>query len=186
MGLLLLFDLDTPTISWIFIGIVGGLGTGALFSAMALAVQAASTHTNMAYAVILFAFFRALGQSVGVAIGGVVFQNAMKNKLLTYPLLAGNATQYSSDASGLVTILHQMPAGTEKTQLLESYMFGLKGIYYMSLALAIVAGVASLWTEGLPLTRPFETDQGFQYKKKDCDVESKKSLEDQETEEAHA
>jgi hypothetical protein len=42
------------------------------------------------------------GQTVGVAIGGTIFQSHMKNNLLPYPLLADMASEYSKDASGLV------------------------------------------------------------------------------------
>jgi hypothetical protein len=175
MGLLLILDVDTKTAVWVIINIVGGIGTGCLFAAMGLATQAASNNGNMAYAVILFAFFRAFGQAVGVALGGVVFQNALKDKLMKFPLLAPHALEYSKDSSGLVQLIKSLPAGLEKTQLQESYMSGLKAIYLMCTVLAAVAFIASWWTEALPLDRAFETDQGFQYQKKDGDEESKKS-----------
>jgi hypothetical protein len=173
MGLMIYLDVNTSVPGWIFLCIVGGVGTGFLFAAMALAIQASSTNRNMAYAVILFVFFRSFGQTVGVAIGGVVFQNAMKSKLLTYPLLAANATQYAADSSGLVEIIKLMPAGLEKTQLLQSYMHGLRTVYIMCTALAAVAMVAAFFTEGLPLDRALESDQGFQHQKKKSDEEKR-------------
>jgi hypothetical protein len=171
MGLLIYLDVETSTPAWICLSIVGGIGTGFLFAAMALAIQASSTNRNMAYAVILFVFFRSFGQTVGVAIGGVIFQNAMKQKLLTFPLLASNATQYSVDSSSLVEVLKHMPASLEKTQLLISYMHGLRSVYIMCTVLAAVAMVASFFTEGLPLDRALETDQGFQHREKKSDEE---------------
>jgi hypothetical protein len=140
---------------------------------MALAIQASSTNKNMAYAVILFAFFRAFGQTIGVAVGGVVFQNVMKHKLMEYPLLAANATQYAVDSSGLIEIIKQMPPSLERHQLLTSYMAGLRAIYALCLALAAISFIVSLWTEALPLDRELETEQGFKHQRSLSDEESK-------------
>jgi hypothetical protein len=174
MGLLIYLKESTSTVAWIFLGLVGGVGTGLLFAAMALAVQASSTNKTMSYAVILFAFFRAFGQTVGVAIGGVVFQNEMKKKLLGFPLLASRAVEYSKDASSLVEILKTMPAGLEKTQLLSAYMSALRTIYIVCTALAAVGLFFSLFTEGLPLDRALDSEQSFQHKEKNTDAEQAK------------
>jgi hypothetical protein len=173
MGLFLILDLDTPTAGWAVIGVVGGVGFGFLFASMALAIQASSSNKHMAHAVILFAFFRAFGQTVGVAVGGVVFQNVMLRKLLTFPLLAPRAHEYAVDSSGLVEIIKAMPQGTERTQLLTSYMAGLRAIYALCLALAAVSFIVSLWTEALPLDREHETEQGFQHRRAGSDEESR-------------
>jgi hypothetical protein len=173
MGLMIYLDVNTTTPAWIFLNIVGGIGTGFLFAAMALAVQASSSNKNMTYAVILFAFFRSFGQTVGVAIGGVVFQNVLKKKLENIPALAAHALEYSKDSSALVQIIKHMPASIEKTQLLESYMAALRAIFIMCTALAAVAMVSSDWTEGLPLDRELETDQGFQHREKHSDEETR-------------
>lgn len=170
-GLLIYLDLNTSAPAWILISVVGGVGTGLLFASMALAVQASSTNKTMSDAVILFAFFRAVGQTLGVAIGGVVFQNVMKRKLLTYPSLAAKAEEYVRDSSSLVEIIKGMPASDDKTFLLTSYMDGLRGIFIFCTALAGVALVASFWTEGLPLDRPLESDQGFIHQERKSDEE---------------
>ena len=57
---------------------VSGLGAGILIPSMAAGIQAAATDEDMTYAVCMFSFFRAFGQAFGVAIGGVIFQNALK------------------------------------------------------------------------------------------------------------
>lgn len=147
---------------------------------MALAIQASSTNRNMAYAVILFAFFRAFGQTVGVAVGGVVFQNVMLRKLLSYPLLAAHAHEYAVDSSGLIETIKAMPHSLERQQLLMSYMAGLRAIYAVCLGLAAVSLILSLWTEALPLDRELETEQGFQHQRPLSDVESRSEAEKKE------
>jgi hypothetical protein len=171
MGILVLLKTETKTVEWIFLNLVGGLGTGILFPAMAIAVQASATSKDQAYASNIFSFMRAFGQTLGVAIGGVIFQNQMKKKMLTYPLLADKAAEYSKDAAGLVQIIKALPAGEMKDQLKDSYADALKYIWIVMTVLGAVALIASIWTREIPLDRALETEQGFQEKRRSKDVE---------------
>ncbi|KAF2663020.1 MFS general substrate transporter [Lophiostoma macrostomum CBS 122681] len=171
MGLLILLKTNTSTVAWIFLNLVGGIGTGMLFPAMAITVQAAATSADQAYASNMFSFMRAFGQTVGVAIGGVIFQNQMKKKMLTYPLLADKAAEYSNDAAGLVQIIKAMPEGLMKTQLKDSYADSLKYIWIVMTVFAALALGLSLLTKAYPLDRALETEQGFKEKKRAKDVE---------------
>jgi len=121
----------------------------------------------------MFAFFRAVGQTFGVAISGVIFQNQMEKKLLTYPLLADKAVEWSHNASELVQIIKEMPAGAAKEQLKTAYVDALRYVWIVLCVFAGVAFVVSLWTEALPLDRALETEQGFKHKRKSSDEETK-------------
>jgi MFS family permease len=170
-GLLIYLKADTNTVSWIFLNLVGGVGTGMLFPAMAIATQAAATSKDQAYASNIFSFLRAFGQTLGVAIGGVIFQNQMKKKMLTFPLLADKAAEYSQDAAGLVQIIKAMPAGEMKEQLRESYTDALRYIWIVMTVFGAVALLASAFTKAYALDRELETEQGFQEKKRVKDAE---------------
>jgi hypothetical protein len=163
--------------AWIFLNLVGGLGTGVLFSAMALAVQAASSNENMDYAVTLFSFFRGFGQTVGVAVGGTIFQNQMKKEILKRAVIAANATEWARDASALVPLLKSMPDGPVKVALKEAFVDANRMIWIVMTALAGVAFLVSLLTEDLSLDRVLETEQSFQDKKKPVDEEVMKEVE---------
>ena len=171
-GLLTLLEVNTSVPAWIFVNFVSGLGAGMLFPSMALAVQAAATSADQGYAATMFAFFREFGNTIGVAIGGVIFQNQIQKRLLTYPLLAANARAYSRDASGLVQIIKAMPDGSlEKDQLREAYTWALKYVWIVICVLAGIALISSLWIEGLPLDRALETEQAFRDNKTAKDEE---------------
>lgn len=170
-GLLYLLDVNTTTVQWVFLNLVSGLGMGVLFPSMAFSIQAATINKDLAFAVALFSFFRAFGQAIGVAIGGVIFQNQLEKKLLTYPLLAPMAKSYSSDASGLVQIIKTMEHGPARTQLIQSYADSLKFVWIVMCALAGVALLSSFLIKGLDLDRALETEQGFQVEKKTVDEE---------------
>lgn len=172
-GILYLLDVDTSVAQWVFLNLVVGIGMGLLFPAMAFAIQASSTNEDLAFAVAMFSFFRAFGQAIGVAVGGTVFQNELKKKILAYPALASKAIEYSKDSSTLVQIIKTLPDGLEKTQLRQSYADALKVVWITLCGLSALALILSLWTEGLDMNKPLETAQGFREENKGADEEKK-------------
>ena len=165
-GLLYLLDVDTTPVAWIFLNLVGGLGMGMLFPSMAFAIQASQKNKDLAFAVAMFSFFRAFGQALGVAVGGTVFQNQMKMKLLTYPAVASRAVEYSRDASSLVQIIKAMKDDAVKENLKHAYADSLKVVWATMCGLAAVGLALSLWTRGLDMNKPLETEQPFIEEKK--------------------
>ncbi|KAL9598908.1 MAG: hypothetical protein Q9219_004173 [cf. Caloplaca sp. 3 TL-2023] len=172
-GLLYLLDVHTSTVAWIFLNLVGGLGMGMLFPSMAFAIQASQKNKDLAFAVAMFSFFRAFGQALGVAVGGTVFQNQMKTKLLAYPPLASKAHEYSKDASRLVQIIRGMKDDVVKEDLQHAYADSLKIVWMTMCGLAGVGLILSLWTKGLDMNKPLETEQPFIDQKKNNDEEKK-------------
>jgi hypothetical protein len=161
MGLLILLDVDTSTPKWIFVNLVGGLGAGILFPAMAIATQNAALAKDQAYAATMFSFLRALGQTIGVAVGGVIFQNQMEKKLLTYPLFANTASEYSKDAARIAQVIKALPPSDAKDQLRQSYAFALQHVWIVMTAFSAVASITSVFTKELPLDQALDTEQGF-------------------------
>lgn len=171
MGLLIFLKVNTSTVSWVFLQLAGGIGTGILFPAMALAIQASATAKDQAYAANMFSFLRAFGQTLGVAIGGVIFQNQMKKRMLSYPLLAEMANEYSQDAVGLVQIIQAMPAGETKQQLKESYTDALKYIWIVMLVFSAIAFIGSWFIKAYDMNAALETAHGFKHEDKVADPE---------------
>lgn len=77
LGLFCVLQPGTSIPGWIFLNICGGIGMGFLLPSTASAVQASVASENVAIAIAMYSFFRSLGESLGVAIGGVIFQNRM-------------------------------------------------------------------------------------------------------------
>lgn len=173
-GLLLLMNPGTSIVAWIFLNLVPGLGTGMLFSSIGMSVQAAIAIQDIAFGITFQAFFRSLGQALGIAIGGTIFQNEIHRKVSTYPLLAPMAAQYSQDATQLVSMIQAMPLGLARTQLIQAYADALKVIWAVMCGLSAVAGIASLFTHAYSLDQALQTEQGVMpdRRKKKSDAET--------------
>ena len=171
-GLLILLDVDTSIAGWIFLNIVPGLGTGILFSAMTFSLQASSRNEDIAFAIAFFTFFRSFGQTLGIAVGGVIFQNQIYTKLLAYPLLAAHAQEYSQEASSLVQVIRTMADDLpQKAQLIQAYADSLKTIWVVMCALSAVALLSSAFVQGYTLDVAHETEQRFEGHRKVASVE---------------
>ncbi|KAF4769465.1 hypothetical protein HAV15_008777 [Penicillium sp. str.  len=175
LGLMCLIKVDTSMVGWIFLNIVPGLGLGILFPSLGYAVQASADPENLAIAVAMFSFFRALGQAIGVAVGGVVFQNRMFTNISRYSALAPMAEAYSKDAAGLVQVIKAMADGADKANLKEAFTDSLRTVWIVCCGVSAVAMVISLLTEHYDLDRALETNQGLR-----DDDESINSLKDLE------
>jgi hypothetical protein len=109
-GLLTLLDQNTPTYEWILIEIVVGLGVGGNFQNMLIAIQATIHHSDMATATATFAFVVLLGATLGIAIGGTVFQNQMTSLSGDLPNIPGLSEITGSTAGAAVGTIQGLPA----------------------------------------------------------------------------
>ncbi len=162
MGLLYLLGPATSVPAFVFLNLIPGLGIGLLFSSMNIATQAAATERHVGFAAATYIFMRSLGQGIGVAVGGVIFQSQFAVNLRRYPDLAGNATALAQDASGLVQVIKAVPEGApERVAIVSAYADALKVVWAVMAGLAFVALVLSLGTEGLSLNAEMETEQAL-------------------------
>ncbi|GAM83869.1 hypothetical protein ANO11243_018590 [Dothideomycetidae sp. 11243] len=160
-GLQHLLTPERKTVEWVFILGVTGLGLGLLFPGLSFGIQAATDEKDMAPAMSVLVFMRTFGQGVGVAIGGVIFQNQIKKQILKHAIIAANAGPYSANSSALVLIIKGMAEGPAKQALVESYADALKPVWAVCCGLAGVGLIASIFAKEYPLDRALESKQQF-------------------------
>ena len=167
LGLLYLLNPTSSVVAFVFLNIVPGIGMGLLFSCMNLATQASATEKYVGFAAAVYVFMRSLGQGIGIAVGGVVFQSQLAVKLRAYPNEAHNATAVARDASGLVQVIKAMPVGSvERNALVYAYADALKVVWAVMAGLSFVALLLSLLTKGLSLDATMESQQGLKEREK--------------------
>ena len=141
LGLAILIQAESPIIQWVLISLISGIGLGMLFPALQFQLQAASATCDLEFAVAMFIFFRSVGQCLGVALGGVIFQSRLMSILSTSALFAGQAKELAKNAVGLVESIKSMSDEAGKKELQNAYTESLRGVY---IALCVLAGVALL------------------------------------------
>ncbi|KAJ5777805.1 hypothetical protein N7520_001051 [Penicillium odoratum] len=162
LGLLCLLDSSTSVPKWIFLNITAGVGCGMLFPAVQLAVQAAANTQFLSMAVTMTAFFRVLGQSLGVAVGGVVFQNRILMKFGDHPELGVEVEKYAQDASSLVEYIKALPAGSASKLLIQAlYAESLTTVWAVMCGIAGVGIVSTLFVKRYTLNQSFKSTQGL-------------------------
>ncbi|KAH9203338.1 MFS multidrug transporter-like protein [Leptodontidium sp. 2 PMI_412] len=167
MGLLICLHQSTNVPSWIFLSLVAGTGLGMLFSAQGFAAQASASNADLPFAGALYSFFRAFGQTLGVAISGVIFQNAFKKKIFD-TAYSKFADSWSRDSSSFVQVVKAWSdigeEGVMKEAVIQAYIQSLRMVWCVMCVLAGAAFIASLvWTREISLDRELETEQGFRY-----------------------
>ncbi|KAL9095161.1 MAG: hypothetical protein Q9165_002417 [Trypethelium subeluteriae] len=165
MGIMILLDVGTTIVQWVFLTFCSGTGLGLLYTSLAFVNQSATDDNNMTFAVGMFIFARSLGQCLGVAICGVIFQNRMFANLQNYPDLAGRASEYSRDASSLVLTLKGMSDGAQKQELLQAYADSLQTVWLVMCILSGVAMIGSFFVKRVSLDRELDSEQKLQASK---------------------
>jgi hypothetical protein len=126
----------------------------------------------------MYSFFRSFGQTFGVAIGGVIFQNRLKAILLnsSNPVLVANAGNWSRDASALVEIIKALQDQAIKQELVTAYVDSLRVIWEVMCAFSCVMLLLSVTSmKDISLDRELETDQGFIHDRKVSDEEKREN-----------
>lgn len=140
-GLFLLLDLDTPTPVWAAVMCIFGVGNGMVLTSVNVAIQAISRAQDCGRAASMYAFMRTLGMSVGVAVGGTAFQNAMASKL--HELGLPDAIAHNAEA--FVSMMKDMDAqNTVRTGALQAYMHGFKAVFWVMTGTAVAGFLVSL------------------------------------------
>lgn len=168
-GVLHLLDVETPVVAWVFSMLGSGIGVGLLYPAMSLAIQASAPVEDAATAAGLFTFFRTFGQTVGVAIGGVVFQNRILTELRAIPDFTILAAQFGytlgkvvMDAVALIPLINALPPDTPGVvdfRLVSAK--SIKTIWIVMCVFAVAGFISSCFVKGYHLDQALVTDQGF-------------------------
>ncbi|PGH17157.1 hypothetical protein AJ79_01295 [Helicocarpus griseus UAMH5409] len=153
-GLLIFLDADTKTVVWATLLVLLGLGHGLILSALNLGVQAISTVSNVAHAVMMYSFLRAVGAAVGVGMGGTIFQNVMAQKLGDL----GLPTEISKDSEGYIETLHTLPANAFKSGVIDSYVIGIHAVFAVMTALSGLAMFLSFAIARHSMDKDFESE----------------------------
>ncbi|KAK4233786.1 major facilitator superfamily domain-containing protein, partial [Achaetomium macrosporum] len=154
-GLMILLEDDTKTAVWALIFAVFGIGHGMLLTGVNVGIQAVSSAEDAGRAAAMYAFMRTLGMSIGVAIGGTVFQNVMISKLDDLGL--PETIAYESEAF-VRTMSLMEPTDPTRIAAGQAYLAGFHGVFWAITSVAIAASVISLAIRRHSIDKVLETN----------------------------
>jgi hypothetical protein len=134
LGLFTLLDVDTPIQVWLPLFLVAGVGQGILFLAHSIASQAACEQKDAAHANCMYSFMRSLGLCVGVSLGGTIFQNLLRMRLVETNL----SVEIAENAEAIAHLLRGMAASEEKTEIVAAYAWSFRMLF------AVLCGVSAV------------------------------------------
>ncbi|KAF7914777.1 uncharacterized protein EAE98_011476 [Botrytis deweyae] len=179
-GMLYLLDVGTPVVAWVFLMLGSGIGMGLLYPAMSLAIQASAPQEDAATAAGLFTFFRALGQTVGVAIGGGILQNRILAELratqdfaIIVAKFGYTIEQVAANVVALIPLINALPP--DNLEVVEFRLVSaasIKTIWFAMCAFAVIGLIASCFIKSYCLDQALVTDQGFAIGVKKVDIEN--------------
>ncbi|KAH7628156.1 major facilitator superfamily domain-containing protein [Sordaria sp. MPI-SDFR-AT-0083] len=143
-GLLHYLRQDTKTAIWAVILAIFGIGHGMLLTSVNVGIQAISRVEDAGSAAAMYAFMRTLGMSLGVAIGGTVFQNVMVKRLgeLGLPIeIAHNSEQFVRQMAAMD------PKDPVRIGALDAYVAGFHGVYWTITGAGVAALICSLFIQ---------------------------------------
>jgi MFS family permease len=154
-GLMVLWNVHTSTPVWAVILVLLGIGHGLVLNAQNFATQAIAQPRYEAAAAAMYAFLRSFGMALGVGIGGSTFQNVMKVKLVHL----GLPVEIARNAESYIAVLETLPSDSVfKSQVLESYVYGLRGVFGLYCGMAGLAGITSLLIQHFDLNKELESE----------------------------
>ncbi|EFR04042.1 hypothetical protein MGYG_07048 [Nannizzia gypsea CBS 118893] len=157
LGLLILLKEHTTIVQWVFLGAVSGFGIGLLFPSVPLAIQASVPQEDVAMAATLVQFFRFLGQTLGVAIGGAVVNNQLRRNLIKAGL-----TEQPASLIRLIRILRGLPVNAPLTIALKHAMSkSFRTIWIVMCALSAVNPLLGFLIAEYSLNQEHKTEQQF-------------------------
>lgn len=156
LGLGLYADLGAET-HWeriVLFQIVAGLGVGPNFQAPLIAIQTNIEPRDIGSATSCFSFFRQIGTSIAVTIGGVVFNNIMNNQRgeLTQALGPELGQEFSNNAAASIQKIDSLPA--DKIQLVKSaYWNALQKMFILFACVCALGLIISFFVKQTTLSK---------------------------------
>jgi hypothetical protein len=155
VGLLALPSAQTILARWIVPMIIAGLGAGTLITSLRLTLQAALTDEETPNAVAIYSLIRDIGMTLGVALGGSIFQNSVLRDLngAQTILTHARAAEIAGDAASLVPLIASFPIPSERLVVQAAYITGFNTIAIVMCSLTAVALTLSFFMASFSLDR---------------------------------
>ena len=154
-GLFIMFDADTTIGEIIAFEIIEGIGSGLLFEPPLLAIQQGVDQDDVGTATSTQSFVRNMALSLGVIVGGIVFQQGMdlrRPELQAAGLPSSVLEQLSGKNAGANVMVGQSLPHAQELAVKEAFAWSIRNMFIMFTAFSVLAIIASLFTQSHKLS----------------------------------
>lgn len=153
-GLLTILPQSHQWSKLIIFSLIVGIGNGPNYQALQIALQNNVRPQDIATATSTFLFIRSVASSVGLVIGGVVFQNGMESRQAGLKEILGQTAENfnGKNAEASVRLIAQL-GGDEKRVVRQVFWESEKNIWYLMTGLAAAGFVAMLGIKGKEMSK---------------------------------
>ncbi|RDA87851.1 hypothetical protein CP532_2943 [Ophiocordyceps camponoti-leonardi (nom. inval.)] len=168
-GLCSLLDASSATGHWVGFQLLLGFGFGFVFTSTLPPILASLPEADVATATGAWTFLRNFGSVWGIAIPGAIF-NTVTSKAATSTIssvkvrrLLVDGGAYEHATRSFMLSLNNDPS--VKAEVIQVYVDGLRVVWRVSIAFAVLAFVLALFVPALELRGELETEYGLEEKK---------------------
>ena len=180
-GLFIDLDAHSSVAKIVLYQMVAGLGTGPLFQTPLLALQAGVAPRDIATATATFGFVRNLATSISVVVGGVIFQNGMKNQLPRLIAALGSQAGHAlgGGSAGANVMLVNLLPGPQREIARVAFASALRKIWILYVCIGVAGLVASAFIRRQILAKSHvETKTGLDAHKGDDALQQRARIEE--------
>lgn len=134
---------DRSMVGQAFIYLVSGFALGFLLPSLETASQAMAQAGSLTHVTSTYVFMRSFGLCIGVAVGGTIFSNVFLHALQQRGI--PDAKTIAANSEAYATTLKALHPSFTKTQLLEAYVDGFHGVFYLLAALSALSLLLSFF-----------------------------------------
>jgi len=168
-GLLTLLKVDSNKGMWVGFQIIYGAGSGIVYIATVFPVLASAPIEETAHALAFLTFVRTYSVTWGIAIGAIILQNQLKNRLPADVL-----SQYPNRGAEIAyNIIPAIPGmqEPERSQVEDAFAKSVRIIWFTMLGFAVGGLVTCFFTKELPMHQTTDDDWGMENKEKVKEVD---------------
>jgi hypothetical protein len=165
-GLYMNLDATSSLAKIIGYQLIGGTGCGLLFHPPLIAIQAFTTQQDIATAISTLMFVRNIATSLGVVVGGIVFQNSMSTRqsIIALTGLPSDvlAKFTGADAMANVLAISDIQDPAKRLVIQQAYSWSIKNMWLFYMCVGFIGIVAAAFVQQKKLSEEHtETKTGL-------------------------
>lgn len=162
-GLHLLFSIHTPIVEVVVIEMISGIGTGSLFLAPLIALQATVPQDDTAIATVTYGSIQNLASAFSVVVGGVIFQSQINIRIPELNLPSDIIQEFTmGGAAAHVDRIFEIVDIGKQVLVKNAFAWSLRHMWIFYACISLVVVLVSLFVKKKVLsTEHMETKTGL-------------------------